>query len=219
MAFNDFTAPDFMIAGLLMITVALLLITLPVISVGLKITRFEVPTLVVPGDSAVLTCFFDLGKEKLYSVKWYKDHVEFFRFFPSLSPQFMAFPAPGLDIDMARSSPNTVYLRNLTLKSEGQYTCQVSADEPYFGCVQVHRDVVVYTLRELPKDLALWRAQVDPVAGGRQNEARREKILSWFAGFYCIVVVLPSSIERTPEGPGFVKSSSGSCSRRSSEES
>ncbi|KAF8792937.1 Cell adhesion molecule 3 like protein [Argiope bruennichi] len=105
---------------------------------------FEVLLSVVSGDSAILTCFYDLGKEKLYSVKWYKDHVEFFRFFPSLSPQYMAFPAPGLDIDLSKSSPNTVYLRNLTLQSEGQYTCQISADEPYFGCVQVHRDVVVY---------------------------------------------------------------------------
>nr|XP_042910995.1 endothelial cell-selective adhesion molecule [Parasteatoda tepidariorum] len=122
----------------------LFLTTLPIISLGLKITRFEVPSLVVPGDSVILTCFYDLGKEKLYSVKWYKDKVEFFRFFPSLSPQYMSFPAPGLDVDLSKSSPNTVYLRNLTLKSEGQYTCQVSADEPYFGCVQVHRNVIVY---------------------------------------------------------------------------
>ncbi|GBO18460.1 hypothetical protein AVEN_267969-1, partial [Araneus ventricosus] len=78
---------------------AIWFIIFPIISIGLKITRFEVPSLVVPGDSAILTCFYDLGKEKLYSVKWYKDHVEFFRFFPSLSPQYMAFPAPGLDID------------------------------------------------------------------------------------------------------------------------
>ncbi|XP_054718513.1 cell adhesion molecule 3-like [Uloborus diversus] len=127
-----------------MIKDVILLITLSIITVAIKITRFEVPSLVVPGSSAILTCSYDLGKEKLYSVKWYKDNVEFFRFFPSLSPQYMAFPAPGLDIDLSRSSPNIVHLRNLTLKSEGQYTCQVSADEPYFGCVQVHRDVVVY---------------------------------------------------------------------------
>ncbi|GFX07113.1 uncharacterized protein TNCV_1557161 [Trichonephila clavipes] len=76
-------------------------LVLPVVSLGLKITRFEVPSLVVPGDSAILTCFYDLGKEKLYSVKWYKDQVEFFRFFPSLSPQYMAFPAPGLNIDVS----------------------------------------------------------------------------------------------------------------------
>ncbi|XP_042899950.2 junctional adhesion molecule 2A [Parasteatoda tepidariorum] len=117
---------------------------LPIISLSIKITKFEVPSLVIPGDSAVLTCFYDLGREKLYSVKWYKDKVEFFRFFPSLTPQYMAFPVPGIDIDLSKLSPNTVQLRNLSLKSEGQYTCQVSADEPYFGCVQVHRDVVVY---------------------------------------------------------------------------
>ena len=78
-------------------------LALPIISVGIRITRFEVPSLVVPGDSAVLTCFYDLGREKLYSVKWFKDQIEFFRFFPSLTPQYMAFPAPGLDIDVRKN--------------------------------------------------------------------------------------------------------------------
>ncbi|GFY79591.1 uncharacterized protein TNIN_153381 [Trichonephila inaurata madagascariensis] len=87
-------------------------LVLPVVSLGLKITRFEVPSLVVPGDSAILTCFYDLGKEKLYSVKWYKDQVEFFRFFPSLSPQYMAFPAPGLNIDIHGSFTLTVTSEN-----------------------------------------------------------------------------------------------------------
>ncbi|GFT13247.1 uncharacterized protein TNCV_4077042 [Trichonephila clavipes] len=65
----------------------------------LKISSFEVPSLLVPGDSAYLTCLFDLGGEKLYSVKWYKNDQEFYRFFPSLNPQYMAFRAPGIHVD------------------------------------------------------------------------------------------------------------------------
>ncbi|XP_054724075.1 uncharacterized protein LOC129234184 [Uloborus diversus] len=110
----------------------------------LRISRFDVPTTLVPGDSAYLTCLYDLAGEKLYSVKWFKDDHEFYRFFPSLSPQFMAFKAPGLQVDLSRSGRSTVYLRNVTLDTEGRYTCQVSADEPFFGCVQVHKDITVY---------------------------------------------------------------------------
>ncbi|PRD21594.1 UNVERIFIED_CONTAM: hypothetical protein NCL1_51301 [Trichonephila clavipes] len=67
----------------------------------LKISSFEVPSLLVPGDSAYLTCLFDLGGEKLYSVKWYKNDQEFYRFFPSLNPQYMAFRAPGIHVDVS----------------------------------------------------------------------------------------------------------------------
>ncbi|KAG8201679.1 hypothetical protein JTE90_012744 [Oedothorax gibbosus] len=122
-----------------------LLLILPALSAWcLHIHSFEVPHLLVPGDSAYLTCLFDLGGEKLYSVKWYKDDKEFYRFFPSLNPQFMAFQAPGIYVDLSKSGRSTVYLSNVTLETEGRFTCQVSADEPFFGCVQVHRDIAVY---------------------------------------------------------------------------
>ncbi|GIX93542.1 uncharacterized protein CDAR_295231 [Caerostris darwini] len=73
---------------------------LPPMIACLKISSFEVPSLLVPGDSAYLTCLFDLAGEKLYSVKWYKDEQEFYRFFPSLTPQYMAFRAPGIHVDI-----------------------------------------------------------------------------------------------------------------------
>ncbi|GIY11330.1 uncharacterized protein CDAR_101681 [Caerostris darwini] len=76
-----------------------ILLILPPMIACLKISSFEVPSLLVPGDSAYLTCLFDLAGEKLYSVKWYKDEQEFYRFFPSLTPQYMAFRAPGIHVD------------------------------------------------------------------------------------------------------------------------
>ncbi|GFX73709.1 uncharacterized protein TNCV_4290251 [Trichonephila clavipes] len=97
---------------------------LPVVCLGLKITRFEVPSLVIPGDSAILTCFYDLGKEKLYSVKWYKDQVEFFRFFPSLSPQYMAFPAPGLNIDNSFNEKKSAPFRHKKVQPDERMTGQ-----------------------------------------------------------------------------------------------
>ncbi|GFR23499.1 uncharacterized protein TNCT_461231, partial [Trichonephila clavata] len=45
---------------------------------------------------------------------------------------------------LSKSGRSTVYLTNVTLETEGRFTCQVSADEPFFGCVQVHRNISVY---------------------------------------------------------------------------
>lgn len=37
-----------------------------------------------------------------------------------------------------------MFLRNVSVWTEGRFTCQVSADEPHFGCVQAHKDVTVH---------------------------------------------------------------------------
>lgn len=39
------------------------------------------------GSSVVLACDFDLEGETLYSVRWYKNYVEFYRFLPSNVPR------------------------------------------------------------------------------------------------------------------------------------
>ena len=39
----------------------------------------DVPVHTAVGSGATLGCNFHLGKDKLYSVKWYKDSSEFYR--------------------------------------------------------------------------------------------------------------------------------------------
>ena len=45
-----------------------------------------VPDAVQNGTSAMLVCEFDLEGETLYSVRWYKQYEEFYRFLPSEVP-------------------------------------------------------------------------------------------------------------------------------------
>lgn len=71
------------------------------LSCCLRIVSFEGPALLLPGDSAYLRCLYELGGERLYSVKWYKDTKEFYRYHPQLNPQFMAFHAPGINVDVS----------------------------------------------------------------------------------------------------------------------
>lgn len=68
---------------------------------------------------------------------------EFFRYVPASDPPLKTFPQVGIDVDMSRSDNSTVFLRNLSLESFGNYTCQVSTDKPYFRCVQTTRQLEV----------------------------------------------------------------------------
>lgn len=53
---------------------------------SLKINRLDVPMSVKNGSAVLLGCNFDLEGEVLYSVRWYKNYIEFYRFLPSNLP-------------------------------------------------------------------------------------------------------------------------------------
>ena len=54
------------------------------------------------GSSADLSCDWRLnGEKKLYSVKWYKDDHEFFRFSPDIPERMQTFPQSGIQLDVS----------------------------------------------------------------------------------------------------------------------
>lgn len=54
------------------------------------------PEHVVRGQNIRLECNFNLDGETLYSVKWYKDGNEFYRYVPQDMPPVLVFPLPGV---------------------------------------------------------------------------------------------------------------------------
>ncbi|GIX83068.1 uncharacterized protein CDAR_41661 [Caerostris darwini] len=108
-----------------------------------RIVALHVPSPAVAGDSAVLRCGYELGGETLYAVKWYRNAAEFYRYVPASRTPIKTFLQAGIDVDVSKSEKSSVYLRNLSLESFGNYTCQVSTDKPYFRCVQTTRHLVV----------------------------------------------------------------------------
>ncbi|XP_059095713.1 uncharacterized protein LOC131890389 [Tigriopus californicus] len=97
-------------------------------------------------DNAELKCEFDMEGESLYSVKWYKDDHEFYRFVPNEHPQLQVFDVNGIHVDRHRSSREKVVLRNLTLDSAGTYKCEVSAEAPNFRTKSGKQDMVVVVI-------------------------------------------------------------------------
>ncbi|KAH8024390.1 hypothetical protein HPB51_022874 [Rhipicephalus microplus] len=65
----------------------------------LRLVRLDMPSAVIRGDPLWLNCSFDLESDDLYSVKWYKNHREFFRFLPSENPPGQAYRLSGVYVD------------------------------------------------------------------------------------------------------------------------
>ncbi len=69
---------------------------------GVRLNRLLVPSHRFIGDSASLKCIFDLENEQLYSVKWYKDGHEFFRYIPGDKDQRITiFKLPGVKVNVS----------------------------------------------------------------------------------------------------------------------
>lgn len=69
----------------------------------------RIPNHTVRDSSARLECHYALDQEVLYSVKWYKDGNEFYRYVPRDMPPAQVFPLPGVSIDVS------IYPRTLSL--------------------------------------------------------------------------------------------------------
>ena len=69
---------------------------------SVRLLKLSVPGHKFVGDEGILTCRFDLEGEELYSVKWYKDGDEFYRFIPGERDQKVTvFQLSGVHVDVS----------------------------------------------------------------------------------------------------------------------
>lgn len=64
--------------------------------------QIRVPEAVKRGDSVTLECDYDLESAALYTIKWYRNEEEFYRFVPKESPPSQAFSVPHVTVDVSR---------------------------------------------------------------------------------------------------------------------
>ena len=67
---------------------------------GLNLQHVSIPRAKLRGETAVLECHYELGRGELYSVKWYKDNEEFYRYMPKSVPPASSFRVEGVRIDV-----------------------------------------------------------------------------------------------------------------------
>ncbi|KAI5633228.1 hypothetical protein NE865_14038 [Phthorimaea operculella] len=111
------------------------------------------PSQAAVGKEAIFGCKYEIGDDDLlYSVKWYKDGREIFRYMPRNPPglTLLRFSAPGVNVDLDRSSSEVMTLTNLQRESAGLYRCEVTGEAPVFANAADEKYLEIY---DLPKRL------------------------------------------------------------------
>ncbi|XP_050309418.1 uncharacterized protein LOC126745567 [Anthonomus grandis grandis] len=114
------------------------------------------PRIVEYGKTSTLKCSYDVKKEQLYTVKWYRGQYEFYRFTPKEHPSTKIFHTDGIVVDVSSSQSNEhqVVLRDIGFNLSGNFSCEVTIDEPYLKAVTVVKDMIVVVLPRNPPSLA-----------------------------------------------------------------
>ncbi|XP_043260539.1 basal cell adhesion molecule-like [Colletes gigas] len=128
------------------LTLLLLAVLLRQEVAGLKLIRINVPPYTLRGKSALLECRYDLETDKLYSITWYKDHEEFYRYVPGGEPTKHSYRVEGVKVDHRQSDHQRVLLQDASLHTSGQYKCEVSAEAPDFNSVSADASMEVVVL-------------------------------------------------------------------------
>lgn len=115
-------------------------------SYGLRMLEIQVPPSIMRGQPIMLNCTFDLEGDILYSIKWYKNNVEFYRYIPSDQTPGQMYPLKGIYLDSKFPHGPSIYMHKTDLTSEGTYRCEVSAEAPYFQTVMDEKELRVYVL-------------------------------------------------------------------------
>ena len=63
--------------------------------------ELDVPTHKLVGEGVKLVCRFDMEGDTLYSVKWYRNEQEFYRFVPNDRPKLQIFPQHGIRVEVS----------------------------------------------------------------------------------------------------------------------
>ncbi|KAM8702941.1 hypothetical protein ACLKA7_005307 [Drosophila subpalustris] len=91
------------------------------------------PPAVRRGQHVVLRCMYDLEGAPLYSAKFYRGQLEFYRYTPGEFPNTKVFPFPGIHVDVTSSNATQVLIRNVGFGLSGNFSCEVTADAPLFS--------------------------------------------------------------------------------------
>ncbi|CAM1298428.1 Uncharacterised protein g2128 [Pycnogonum litorale] len=125
---------------------------------GIRLLHLDVPELVEVGSNTVLRCDFDLEGYPLYSVKWYKDDVEFYRYIPDSSVQKITiFNTTGVHLANV-TNERVIKLEDVDISTSGVYRCEVSGESPHFQTKNAQKRLSVYIL---PRD--------DPIISGHRR--------------------------------------------------
>ncbi|XP_071550334.1 cell adhesion molecule 2-like [Panulirus ornatus] len=112
------------------------------------VRELEVPEFVGRGEDVELGCHWQVPRDELYSLKWYLNDREFFRFKPEEEPSIAVHPLPGVYVNTELSTGERLVLNNVQLSSSGKYKCEVIAEWPNFHTADKSAPMTVVQIPE-----------------------------------------------------------------------
>ena len=67
----------------------------------IKLSGVKIPPHAIRGQDAQLHCDYNLEGDKLYSIKWYRNGHEFYRYIPTDNPKTTIFNGNGINVDVS----------------------------------------------------------------------------------------------------------------------
>ncbi|TDG51905.1 hypothetical protein AWZ03_001575 [Drosophila navojoa] len=101
------------------------------------------PPAVRRGQSVALRCEYQLDGAPLYSIKFYRGQLEFYRFTPGEYPHTKVFQYPGIKVDESSSNATLVLIRNVSFGLSGNFSCEVTADAPLYSTATAYAQMQV----------------------------------------------------------------------------
>ncbi|XP_032683664.1 uncharacterized protein LOC116850012 isoform X2 [Odontomachus brunneus] len=130
---------------------------------GLKDLTINVPAMVRSGDTVTLSCHYDLEGSSLYTIQWFLDNNEFYRYVFDRVPPASSFNVSGIQVNISKSNTHDVTLVDVSRKLTGWYKCEVSASSPsYHTMIQSARMEVA----DAPKTDPTIRTEKERIAVG-----------------------------------------------------
>lgn len=74
----------------------------------MKDLTINVPTMVRSGDTVTLSCHYDLEGAPLYTIQWFFDNSEFYRYVPDRSPPFSIFNVTNINVNVSKTCPGVI---------------------------------------------------------------------------------------------------------------
>ncbi|KAL6262833.1 hypothetical protein P5V15_005623 [Pogonomyrmex californicus] len=153
------------------------IILLKLCATGLKDLKINVPAMVRSGDTVTLSCNYDLEGLPLYTIQWFFNDVEFYRFVPDRKPEpYSTFGIVGVHVNVSKSNTNDVTLVDVSRELTGSYKCEVSAGSPSYHTMIEKAKMEV---ADAPKTDPVIRTEKERIAVGETLRANCTSGKSW----------------------------------------
>ncbi|EDV91546.1 GH17501 [Drosophila grimshawi] len=120
------------------------------------------PPAVRRGQSVALRCEYQLDGAPLYSIKFYRGQLEFYRFTPGEYPHTKVFQYPGIKVDESSSNATLVVIRNVSFGLSGNFSCEVTADAPLYSTATAYAQMQVVEFPEKRPHLFTEQTRYEP---------------------------------------------------------